>query len=98
MTTDSVTACKLVGTNGLYLGFRRWKIAGHYFVLKAGAGVGAIAKRFVLRLAAAAEADYGTASKAESLACGIEDFKVAFNPHGAVIIHCDFRCWHESRC
>jgi hypothetical protein len=61
------------------LRFGRREFAGDYFILKAGPGMRSIAKRLILRLPAAAEADYRPATESEWLSDGIENFKIALN-------------------
>src|SRR5216683_1053191 len=72
------------------LGFGCGEFAGGYLVLEAGAGVGAVAERLVLGCAAAAEADGCASGEAEGAAGGVEDFEIAFNADGTVVIYCDF--------
>ena len=49
-----------------------------------------VAKGFVLALAATAEADNRSACEAELLSHGVEDFEIAFNADGAVVVDCNF--------
>jgi len=76
--------------------FRCGEIARDDFVLETSLRVGAVTERFVLRLAAAAESDHLSASKTELVSLGIENFKIAFNADGAVVIDRNLRIGHEK--
>jgi len=76
--------------------FRCGEIARDDFVLEAGLRVGAVTKRFALRLAAAAESNHLSASETELVSLGIENFEIAFNADGAVVIDRNLRIGHEK--
>ncbi len=69
----------------LELGFRGREFSRYDFVLESGFGVGAIAEWFVLRLAAAAEANRGAARQPERGALLVYYFKIAFKADKSVI-------------
>jgi hypothetical protein len=81
--------------NFSFLNFRRWwwKISGSYFASEVGVAVRAIAEGFVGGMAAATESDGGASGETEFVSGEIDDFKIAFDQHRAVIFECDF-CWH----
>jgi len=81
----------------LNLWFRLWQIAGDNLILESRPRVRTIAKRLVLRLAAAAQADYSASRQTERLTRRIADFKIAFNTHGTVVINRYFCSRHECR-
>ena len=66
-------------------GLGRRKIAGRHGIVEAAARVGAIAKRLVGRLPAAAKGNHGTAGQAEGAAGGVQNLEVAFDADGPVI-------------
>jgi hypothetical protein len=78
------------------LEFRLW---GRQFSGRNGIGestglVGAIAEGLVCGVPAATETDDRPAGQAEGFAIRIEDFEVAFNPNGSVVIDSKFRGRH----
>ena len=58
--------------------------------------VGAVAKRFVFRIAAAAEANFRAAAEAEGFAVLIENLKITFDADGAIGANRDGGSCHES--
>jgi hypothetical protein len=56
--------------------------------------MGSIAKRFISGMPAPAKADDAAPRKAERLAVGIHNLKIAFHADRAVAIDCDFRRRH----
>jgi hypothetical protein len=81
---------------GSGLGFRRGQIASLDRVREASAGVRAVAKWFVGRLAASTKADGCSACEAKGLSYGIDDFEVSFDANRAIIVDRDFGRGHCS--
>src|SRR5882672_1761654 len=76
------------------LRFGRRQIAGGDRVGEARSGVGAVAKRLVGRLPAAAKADGSATGESKGLSGGIDNFEVTFDADGAVGVDGDFCCGH----
>jgi len=89
------TGSSLSHIGQLDLWFGSGQVAGDNFILKAGAGMGAIAKRLVLRLAASAQADHGASAKSKLLTLRIENLEVPLNADRAVVVNGNFCIGHE---
>lgn len=73
----------------LGFGCGRWQFPCHHRVLEPHPAVGAIAKRFIGGVAAAAQRNDGTARQPESGAAGVDNLELALNADGAVILRRD---------
>src|ERR1035438_3015575 len=76
-----------------HLGCGRRQFARDHRVGETAGFVRAVAKRFVGRVAAAAQADGSAAGEPEGVAGGVNDLKLALNANRAVAEHGDFG-WH----
>ena len=74
----------------LQFGLGRREVAGGHGVAEARPRVGSVTKRLIGRLPAPAEGDHRTASEAESVARGVEDFEITLDADGTVIENRDF--------
>lgn len=86
---------RLITANNL--GLRRGEIAGDAFRLKAVALVSAVAKRLILRKAAAAKRDYAASSEPVDISLRILNREIAFETYGTVVydgyFHTHFPRW-----
>src|SRR5579859_802261 len=80
----------------LYLGLRCRQFTGDDGVAKTGSFVRAIAEGLVSRVAAAAKADGGPASQAESAAFGIDDLEIPLDADRTVVVDGDFGSSHSG--
>src|SRR5579859_2374019 len=80
----------------LYLGLRCRQFTGDDGVAKTGSFVRAIAEGLVSRVAAAAKADGGPASQAESAAFGIDDLEIPLDADRTVIVDGNFGSSHSG--
>ncbi len=79
----------------LQLRFGRRQFASLYLGFEALASMRAVAEGFVLRMAAAAQRNYGAAGEAELLAGGIADANDAFDAQRAIVQHGYFGVSHR---
>jgi hypothetical protein len=74
---------------------RRWrKVPSLLLVLKAGALVGAIAKRLVAGVPATAKRERFPSAQAVRLAVHIDKFDFAFDAQGTIVPDGNLRGWH----
>ena|ERR1700693_18973 len=85
-------------SSGLDLRFRRRQFPRYHLMTEAHAVVAAVAKRFVLGVATAAQRDDRPSGKTERDAGGIADFEFALDTDGAIMKAGDFGCGHSSKC
>src|ERR1700687_3490431 len=78
----------------LQLRFGCGELPGGHGIGKSGGLVRAIAERLVGGVAAAAKADDRTTRQAEGLSLRVENFEIAFDAYGSVVIDRNFRCRH----
>lgn len=92
---ESCSRKRLDGPRAKWLDLlHRWgKIPGLLLVLKACL-MGAVAKRFVCRLSAAAQDDCTASAQAVRLAFHIHEFKIPFYNEGTIVPDFDF-CWRH---
>src|SRR5689334_17031315 len=81
---------------GTFLQFRfgRRQLARHHRTRKADPPMRSVAKRFILRMAAAAQGNDRAARQSESCSGRIQNLKFALDAEGTVVLRKDFRARH----
>jgi hypothetical protein len=92
--SQSISKADLAAGNSSDLRLGRRQFSSCDRIGEAARPVRPVAKRFIRRLAAAAQADRGTPGKSERSPFRIDNLKVPFDPNRPVMVHYDFRRRH----